>query len=172
MCRREVRVHSTKWDGSTHKDMTVVELGADPCGTWLWVPDGTPTRTPELTFLTSAGLRLFPVDAWWSAWFVSGLADDARPAQVYVDITTPALRTGDLIEFVDLDLDVERFGDGPVCVLDEDEFALHREHYSYPPELVDQAVRACHEVTAAVRRGEPPFGGEHLQWLERATRSG
>lgn len=169
---QQIRVRSTKWDGSLHRDSTAIELGADPLGTWLWLPERTPIRTSELTFLAAAGLRLFPPDAWWSAWFAPELAAEARPRQVYVDITTPARRAGDLIEFVDLDLDVERIGDGAVCVLDEDEFARHCELYGYPPEVADRAVRTCREMAVAVRRSDPPFGGEHLRWLERATRSG
>lgn len=163
-----VRVRSTKWDGSPHREFAAVELGTDACGTWLWLPEGNPIRTPELSFPAVGGLWLFPTDTWWSAWFVPQLAAAGRPEQVYVDIATPVRRTADLIEFVDLDLDVERLGDGAVCVLDEDEFALNRKRLRYPAELADRAIRTSREVAFAIDYAAPPFGGEHLPWLVAA----
>ncbi|MBA3250729.1 MAG: DUF402 domain-containing protein [Geodermatophilaceae bacterium] len=168
---KEIRVRSTKWDGALHKDFTALELGTDRHGRWLWLPEGSPVRTPVVTFPAGAGLRLVPEHTWWTAWFIPGRVECGRQGQLYVDVCTPAECTGDLIEFVDLDLDVERLGEGQVCVLDEDEFEANRHRYDYPAELVDRALRTCGEVLAAVRGAEPPFGGEHLRWLAVATRS-
>lgn len=116
-----------------------MELGADRHGTWLWMPDQTPVRTRELTYMATRGLRLFRVGADWSTYFL--LACTGRPKQLYVDITTPATRTDDLFEFIDLDLDVEQLDDGDVRILDEEEFALHRSAYRYPPHVADRALQ-------------------------------
>jgi len=91
-----------------------------------------------------------------------------RPKQLYVDIATPAVRTHDLIEFTDLDLDVEQLDDGEVTVLDRDEFAAHQVMYGYPPDLVERAESTCLEVAAAITARVDPFDGVSLTWLTRA----
>ena len=62
---------------------------------------------------------------------------------VYVDITTVPVWSGDTVTAVDLDLDVVRGWTGRVWVDDEDEFAAHRVRYAYPSDLVRLAVTSC-----------------------------
>ena len=94
------------------------------------------------------GLRLVPLGAMWSAYFVPALPRRRRPKQLYVDITTPATRRGNLIEFIDLDLDVEQLDDGQVRVLDQDEFTTHSRTWAYPHELVHAARRPARRSSA------------------------
>ncbi len=106
-------------------ERSAAALGADALGTWLWMPGGTVVETPSGSFQATPGLRLFPLGAMWSAYFVPAFPFGRRPKHLYVDITTPATRRGSLIEFLDLDLDVEQLDDGQVRVLDQDEFTTH-----------------------------------------------
>ena len=56
--------------------------------------------------------------------------------EIYVNVTTrPALDQG-TVSAVNLDLDVVRWRDGRVEVLDEDEFAEHQVLLGYPAELI------------------------------------
>jgi hypothetical protein len=160
-------VVSTKWDGSFHRRTTTVELGTDEHGTWLWMPPGTVVTTATGTMQVLPCLRLIPVGSRWSAYFVPAVA--GRPRQVYVDITTPAVRSGDVIEFVDLDLDVQQMDDEPVEVLDGEEFQRNRQRMGYPPEVAAAAERTCADAVAAVRARVPPFDGSHERWLRAAT---
>ena len=70
---------------------------------------------------------------------------------------------------VDLDLDVVRFCDGRLEVVDRDEFELHRRRYGYPDDLVvaaEQATSAAYDQAAA---NAPPFDGVAAAgWVERA----
>lgn len=168
---RRVSVVSRKWDGSLHRDSAALELGTDQHGSWLWMPEGSLVRAATSTFRAVSGLRLIPVDRWWSAYFVPRHVNPARPKQLYVDIATPATRSEDLIEFIDLDLDVEQLEDGPARILDQDEFAAHQADYGYPPELVERAQATCAEIVAAVNARAEPFGTAHLAWLARAHAS-
>ena len=137
----------------------MIELGSDASGTWLWVPDRTVVETKSGSFTAVPGLRLFPVGTMWSAYFVKEMPQQGRSDYVYVDITTVATRRDDLIEFVDLDLDVEVFEGAAVRVLDRDEFEENAEAWCYPDDLVAAAVQTCTEVETAMTRRDRPFDG-------------
>ncbi|MET9922762.1 DUF402 domain-containing protein [Streptomyces sp. NPDC006435] len=107
---------------------------------------------------------LFPRDAWWTALF------QASPARLDAccDVTTPSEWPGPAeATTVDQDLDACRTrAAGAVLVDDEDEFALHRVRYGYPPDVVEQAAAAADWLTAALRDGAEPFRGRFLTWLD------
>jgi hypothetical protein len=165
----QVTVVSTKWDGSFHRKTIGLELGADRHGTWVWMPAGTVVSSGAGPFEISPCLRLLQVGLPWSAYFVPADPGRRRPKQLYVDITTPATRTGQLFSFVDLDLDVEQLDDGEVRVLDRPEFEEHAARFGYPAELVETAESTCRLVVEAVRSRQPPFDGAHRPWLELAA---
>lgn len=160
----DVVVASRKWNGDFHRRTVMAELGTDALGTWLWIPYGTVVETPSGSFRATPGLRLVPLGAMWSAYFVSAFPPRRRPKPLYVDITTPATRRGDLIEFIDLDLDVEQLDDGQVRVLDQDEFTTHSRTWAYPLELVHAAEATCQMIVSAINSGEPPFDGSEISW--------
>ena len=160
----DVVVASRKWNGNFHRRTVMAELGTDALGTWLWMCDGTVVETPSGSFQATPGLRLVPLGAMWSAYFVPAFPRRRRPKQLYVDITTPTTRRGNLIEFIDLDLDVEQLDDGPVRVLDEDEFTTHSRTWAYPLELVHAAEATCQMIVSVINSGEPPFDGSEIHW--------
>ena len=87
---------------------------------------------------------------------------------LYVNIDTPAVWEHDRIMCVDLDLDVIRFVDGRVELVDQDEFDEHQVRYGYPPELVAAATKAGAEALDLVRRNVAPFDGSTAEaWKER-----
>ncbi len=165
----DVVVASRKWNGDFHRRTVTAELGTDALGTWLWVPGGTVVETPSGSFQATPGLRLVPLGAMWSAYFVPAFPRRRRPKQLYVDITTPASRRGNLIEFIDLDLDVEQLDDGQVRVLDRDEFTTHSRTWAYPARLVHAAEATCQMIVGAVNSGEPPFDGSEMPWWPSET---
>ena len=109
---------------------------------------------------------LVPESEWWTIVHTSPGAD----AEMYVDITTPATwESADLVSAVDLDLDVVRWTDGRVELVDEDEFLEHQTLLGYPPWMIDAArATAARAVLAAERRIEP-FGSAGRGWLERIS---
>lgn len=166
---KTVTVLSTKWNGDLHRRTSMIELGSDASGTWLWMPDRTVVATKSGSFTAVPGLRLFPAEEMWSAYFVPAMPDQERHGYVYVDITTVASRRDELIQFVDLDLDVEVFEGAAVRVLDRDEFEENAAAWCYPDDLVAAAEQTCAEVEAAMTRRDPPFDGSHQNWLARAA---
>lgn len=161
---RSVSVVSTKWNGDFHRRTPSLELGSDAAGTWLWMPQGTVAETPSGPYDAIPGLRLIPVGQMWSAYFVPSSPVGQRPASVYVDISTPIRRDGEVFEFVDLDLDLEQIETGPVTVLDRGEFLERAQAWSYPAELVTAAEKTCALVEAALSNGGAPFDGSYVSW--------
>lgn len=159
-----VSVFSTKWNGDFHRRTPCFELGSDEFGTWLWMPPGTIVETRSGPFEGIPGLRLIPIGQMWSAYFVPSAPPVCQPGSTYVDITTTTRRIGDCFEFVDLDLDVEVVGAGPVAVLDRDEFVDHARVWGYPDETMTAAETTCRDVVELLTNHQPPFDGSYLRW--------
>jgi uncharacterized protein len=158
-----------KQGGREHYRGRVSLLGEDEHGAWLWGPkgrtiwrDGAPLFTTE-----QDSLFLLPRTAWWSLSWWLGHEEIA----LYVNIQSPAVWADDRVTTVDVDLDVIRFHDGRVEVVDRDEFELHQRRYAYPEDLIETTERATAEAFELVVANVPPFDGARArEWIERARR--
>jgi protein associated with RNAse G/E len=163
----DIRVVFSKYDGSRHWHETMRLLGTDEHGTWLGSSAGVQIQRgdePPIT-LPQAHVYLIPAaGVWWTVVF----NDDRDPhVEVYCDICTVPVRTGDEITMVDLDLDVIRRWDGTVEIVDEDEFELHQVKYGYSAEVVSSARAAADELAEIIRSGVEPFGSVYKGWLAK-----
>jgi len=160
-----VHIRFTKWDGTAHWAFDMEHVGDDEYGTWLAASPGTELRRGEGRRIITGGgfVKLITPGGWWTAiWNEPG----HRSIDVYVDIITPAVRDGDTVRMVDLDLDVIRHRDGTVTVADEDEFDEHRILFGYPEHVVAKARAVTARVAIAVERRDEPFGAVGERWLE------
>ena len=168
MNREQIEVRYTKWGGIDHWHFVMDLLGQDDHGWWLFGRKGMPIQRgaePALPQKQDFAL-LVPADGNWTACF-----NDDGDMEIYADVTTrPVLRDGQ-VTAVDLDLDVVRFWDGRVAVLDEDEFAEHQVELNYPAELIAQARASCDWLVGAVSARAEPFGQAGAAWLARARQS-
>ena len=155
-----------KWDGSRHRLGEVDLLGEDQFGTWLWGRAGrTIAVGTERSFVTEQdAVFLVPVRSWWApAWWIGH-----PEVSIYVDICTPAVRDGSRIECIDLDLDVVRYVDGSVHIVDQDEFEAHQVTLEYPSEVISAATDAAEAVLGMIERDDPPFDGRTVEdWIAR-----
>jgi len=164
---RRVEYAIEKWGGHPHYRGDLYHVGDDVHGSWLWGPAGrTIDRAGETMFVTEFDVvTLISPDVWWTPTWWLGHPDVA----LYVNIDTPAVWEDARISVVDLDLDVIRFSDGRVEVVDEDEFALHQQRFGYPPELISAAEAATATALDLVSRNESPFDGDAAsRWTHRA----
>lgn len=156
-----------KWGGGPHYRRQVHRLGEDEHGTWIWGPAGcTVWRGDEPAFTTDSDALLLAVpDAWWSpGWWV-----DHAEVDVYVNIGTPFVVGDDQLTSIDLDLDVIRFNDGHVELVDRDEFDVHQRELGYPVEVIDQVERAAALALDLVAAGAPPFDDRAARrWIDLA----
>lgn len=156
-----------KWGGHPHYGGRVHVLGDDEHGTWLWGPAGrTISRGEKPLFVTKQDALVLVVrDAWWSAaWWVGHDEVDT-----YVNVGTPPVWEAKRITSIDLDLDVIRFCDGRLEIVDRDEFELHQRLYDYPTDVIQRAEEVADEVMEHMAVRMAPFDGSTAtSWIERA----
>lgn len=169
-----VSLRMRKWDGSPHRQASMVYLGSDEYGGWLTNSDGSPfptgteIRNPgDSSVRRATHVMLVPHDGCYLAHFNS----PPSRTSIYADITTaPEFgrgRTGWVIGVADMDLDVVRRVDGQNWIEDEDEFAAHTVGYGYPADVVATTRAAADTVLAAVRDESEPFGTTWRRWIDR-----
>ncbi|MFT4082910.1 MAG: DUF402 domain-containing protein [Nocardioides sp.] len=152
-----IHVEMTKWGGRPHWSFDGVYLGADEHGDWLGHPVGTRYARPGRRFVAD-WLAVSLVPHHDAAHLVAfNRPNDEIGAEVYVDMSTPAIWEDTVLRAVDLDLDVARRWDGAVELLDEDEFEAHQVEYGYPPEIITMAEESAARVYAAVNGREAPY---------------
>lgn len=97
---------------------------------------------------------------------VSMSIEDNRIVQYYCNICMPCTFDGDVLSFVDLDLDyVKRRGKG-FEVVDEDEFLENQLKYQYPKELISFAVNTLDELKQKVKNKISPFDLTHFYGVD------
>jgi protein associated with RNAse G/E len=148
-----VRTLFCKYDGRPHRLLESIKLGEDEYGLWTGSVPGTRGQRADGSWVTidHTRVRLFPRGQWWSALF----NDSPHPTEVYCDITMPAEFGVDTVTTVDLDLDIRRYRDGAVQVMDEDEFQAHQLVYAYPPQVIAAAQASCAWVLDNITTTEP-----------------
>ena len=165
MGAERIAVRYSKWGGIDHWHFELEPLGQDQFGWWFFGPKGIiQQRGAEPPIVLSHDfVLLVPAAGCWTACF-----NAENELEIYVDVTTrPALDEAE-VSAVDLDLDVVRWRDGRVEVLDEDEFAEHQVQLGYPAELISQARQTCDWLVEAVSSRSEPFGRVGADWLARA----
>ncbi len=160
-----VEVDFRKWDGSRHWQFAMYRLGEDEHGLWLWSPAGSDMQRGDEPMRKSkaVNIKLIPDNKWWTAiWTWQHRTD------LYIDIITPPTWNGSTVTMVDIDLDVMRWSDGRVEVVDEDEFEQHRVEMEYPERLVDTARATAARMAVAVEARHEPFGDVGDAWMKKA----
>lgn len=162
----DIQIDFRKWNGQLHWQFVMHRLGEDEHGLWLWAPAGSLMQRGDEPAKVSPSLnvKLVPYNKWWTAIWAWKSRQD-----VYVDIITPPSWNGSKVTMVDIDLDVVRWADGGVEILDEDEFAQHQIEFEYPERLVDTARATTAKMAIAVEARHEPFGAVGARWLERAV---
>lgn len=162
-----VAVERLKWPDRPHyrfNEATVI--GEDEHGTWLAVPPQPAYVASEVAFIAQswAALLIPRTGCWWAAFLLGDGAFD-----IYVDIGTTPEWDDERVWMFDLDLDVVRWMDRGVEIVDRDEFVTNAAAYAYPDALVDEACRAADGVLDAMRRREGPFGPGADRWIAHVS---
>ena len=139
-----VAVRYSKWGGADHWHFEVEPLGQDQFGSWFFARQGLTQQRGAEPRPPAARLRA----ARPGRGLLDRVLQRRGELEIYVDVTTRPVLDGGTVA-VDLDLDVVRYFDGRVEILDEDEFAEHQAQLAYPAELISQARRTCDWLVGA-----------------------
>ena len=161
-----VHIDFRKWGGQRHWQFSMRRLGEDEHGLWLWSPLGTPMQRGHepVKQSPSINVKLIPEGKWWTAIWAWQQSHD-----VYVDIIAPPQWTGATVTMIDIDLDVVRWADGRVEVVDENEFLEHQVALAYPQALIETARSTAAGLAIAVAAGHEPFGEVGSRWMTQAV---
>ncbi len=158
---RKVRVYSRKYDGAirdeyepylydeTDEIIILFSLAGLPHwdrrkGAWIPAPDGY--------------LEIFFKRKWYNVLHIA--VQNSNTNLMYVNIAIPPTLHGEILEWVDLDLDYRVHMDNSIARLDEDEFQQNAQRLRYPPDLIKQTQAACREVEGGLKQRIFPFDYE------------
>jgi len=97
----------------------------------------------------------FWTDRWYNVFHFH--EPDGTKKAAYANVAMPAVVAGNVIDYVDLDMDVIQWPDGRVEVLDKDDFERNTIAYGYSPEVIRAAESALIELLELARGGRFPF---------------
>ena len=153
----QVIVQARKFDGRLHRQW-VARLVAQM--DTLVILDGVFVEEVEHPLLGliergTLSTEYYWTDRWYSIFRFREPTGTLR--NYYCNINQPARFDGQVLSFIDLDIDVLVAPDFSYRVLDEDEFARHAEVFNYPKELRAEVNRALAELLTLIERRAFPF---------------
>jgi protein associated with RNAse G/E len=111
-------------------------------------------------------IEIYFKDRWYNVWHICEQKSNRN--KIYSNICIPAVMEGNVLEWVDLDLDFRVHMDGSIKLLDEEEFEQNARQFGYPGWVVENARAACDEVVNLFETAEFPF--DHPRQIERYQR--
>lgn len=97
----------------------------------------------------------FWADRWYNVFFFRD--PDGTERAAYANIAMPAKFNGATIDYVDLDIDVIRWPDGRIDVLDRDDFEKNSVKFGYTRETKEAVETALQELLDMIERREFPY---------------
>lgn len=154
---RTITVHAKKYDGRVRKTWTggLASLSDELVILVAKFEEGVEHN--DLGFIKPGTISFehFWLDRWYNVFRFH--APTGELIAYYVNIAMPAEMEGDVLSYVDLDIDVIRWPDGRVDVLDRDDLEKNTVKFGYPPDLLERVETALDEVLALIDAGEFPF---------------
>lgn len=162
----QIKIKSYKHNGSLHRvwdSSTILQKGATS-----WIvgndqvmvseADGREWKTREPAICT------FGKGQWFNT--IGMLREDG--VHYYCNIGSPYRWHNSSLEYIDYDLDVKVFPDRTYVILDEDEFAEHKEMMAYPEHVLRKIDHGLSELLSLLYQQKGPFEPEYVErWYER-----
>jgi protein associated with RNAse G/E len=103
----------------------------------------------------TVSFEYFWPDRWYNVFHFR--EPDGSPRATYSNIAMPATFSDGIIDYIDLDIDVIRWPDGRVEVLDRDDFQVNSVKYGYPDHVKKAAEAALEDLLEVIEKKEFPF---------------
>jgi protein associated with RNAse G/E len=153
----EILVRTYKYDGHEHRSWRArVIKNESP----LLILDATFEEDIEHSLLGKIASGTLSTEYYWlDRWYnVFRFSDPNQELKsFYCNINLPPTFDGELLKYVDLDIDVLVQPDLSLQVLDLDDFEANAKFYSYPAELRDHAHQALAELINVIETHSFPF---------------
>ncbi|RYG73252.1 DUF402 domain-containing protein [Lentibacillus lipolyticus] len=161
-----IQIHSYKHNGQLHRvwENTLVLKGTDMVV--IGANDKTTVRESDgRSWITrEPAICYFHANYWFN--IIGMLRTDG--IYYYCNISSPFVYDGEALKYIDYDLDVKVYPDMTYDLLDEDEYAEHKEQMSYPVVLDQILEQNVEHLLRWVRQRQGPFAPDFIdQWYER-----
>jgi len=163
-------IKSFKHDGSPHR--TWLENWQVPSekihpdhrdeAVWILINEHTAIREADGREWVSRvpAVSFFMPDRWFNV--VALIEDDG--IRYYCNLASPPYRYGDVLTYIDYDLDVIVTPDGKWTELDRDEYALHKDEYHYGAVVEERVAEGMRSLQEAIEEGKFPFGDDQVRY--------
>ncbi len=95
-------------------------------------------------------------------WFNIVALIEENGVRYYCNIASPPYVSGNVITYIDYDLDVILLPDGTVHVVDREEYERHKLVYHYSPEVEEKAKQGMKALMERIRKKDAPFDDDHV----------
>jgi protein associated with RNAse G/E len=166
---RRIKVISKKYDNSLRNEYEAFLYSREDETITLLSPAGTRyyDHRQEAWFEAPDGLlEIYFQDRWYNVWHIC--EQNSHRNLIYANLCMPAALHGNVLEWIDLDLDFRVHMDGSIELLDEAEFERNISQFGYPGWVVENVRAACDEVLVRFEGGQFPFN--HPRQVERYRR--
>lgn len=154
---RPVTIHACKYDNSIHRSWEC-ELIAENEEFWTFVGVfKEEIRHPLLGIIRpkTASVEFYWKNRWYNVFRF--FEPEGFLRNYYCNINMPPLLRGNVLSYVDLDIDVLVAPDLNFQVVDLDEFEENAQKHAYPPEIVAKAHNSLDELIEMIRGKKFPF---------------
>jgi protein associated with RNAse G/E len=103
-------------------------------------------------------LEYYWLDRWYNIFRFAKPNGELR--NYYCNVNVPPTFAGEILSYVDLDLDILVAPDFSYQVLDEQDFESNAQIYRYPEQVQQKARRAVEELVEMIEARAFPFGGD------------
>jgi protein associated with RNAse G/E len=120
------------------------------------------SRTPGISF--------FIPDQWYN---IIALLEDTG-IRYYCNLASPPYLQGNILTYIDYDLDVIRLPNGQVSVVDQEEYERHKIQYQYPSIVEQKVQEALDHLLQRIAKHQTPFQDQEVyyyyeQWVKGGT---
>lgn len=103
----------------------------------------------------TVSVEYYWLDRWYNIFRFIEPTGELR--NYYCNINVPPVLQGNVLSYIDLDIDILVAPDLSYTILDEDEYAVNAARFNYPIEVRRRSQEALAQVIALLEEGDFPF---------------
>jgi protein associated with RNAse G/E len=152
-----ITVRAHKYDGSAHRSWCARVLRQEGS---LIVLDAVFAEEIQHDLLGTikrgtSSLEYYWLDRWYNIFRFQQPSGELR--SYYCNVNIPPEFDGEVLSYIDLDIDILVNADFSFSVIDQDEFEQNASTYGYPDEVRNQARLAVEQLTQLIETRDFPF---------------
>ena len=153
----DIIVRACKYDGSEHRRWRARVQSFDNSLLVLEAAFDEEINHPLLGRIVrgTQSLEYYWMDCWYNVFRFLEPTGELR--NYYCNVNVPPTFDGQVLSFIDLDMDILVAPDMSYTILDEDEFTVNALRYEYPAEVCLRARRALSELVEMIENRQFPF---------------